>query len=730
MPTVISGILKDGMGKPIPNCTIELKALRTSTTVITKTIASQQPEKNGSYSMNVELGKYGVTLCVEGFPPNYVGEIYVHSGSVPGTLNYYLGLPTEGDLPPAAIQQFEAMVELVSLQSAQVGKDKAAAAKSAADALASQTAAKASETNAGKSAGAALVSEKAAKTSETNTAKGIEAAAASAQAAKLSETNADGSKKAAQTSAAEALASQGAAKTSETNAGNSAKAASDSADKAKTEADRATAATDGKQDENALLTAIAALNTAADQIITLTGKNSVETAVLTKFAKEMLAKTDADGVREYLGLKEALKIGDYGLGRGSRWLMSDLGWTSGFLMYNTMENEVPTNCAGWQSSYGNSRRAQLVMGTDNRLWARFSLSTEVVDTTTPWKLIVSQGDPLNFSGLGSNSYSSTRLSTSVMGGKTYLRKFRGGAGDSIYHETVQAGKYTLSVGNTDAQTVFSVEHQGGSNVDGFLGDKEIIKKGSYGLGWLAINNSSPTYQPTASMFSLSGGGAGNIPYGAGIYSMYNTVLASHIHVTSDGKLIARYLNNSKVVADVTCWTLGVGGNTTVDASGFIKKASPVINIFSNGDFEVNSESEGAIVERENIGVYRIKNTLGMNSDRAWGGTDGGFEIPKDRNGQRLLWLDYEIDADGSILVKTYHRTYPNAPCFARNIIGIGKDSDFTETIREGEPIDIPSDQFLQVRVEMPQDSIYNLRIKEDEEQRKLMDEIENNENES
>ena len=314
MPTVISGILKDGMGKPIPNCTIELKALRTSTTVITKTIASQQPEKNGSYSMNVELGKYGVTLCVEGFPPNYVGEIYVHSGSVPGTLNYYLGLPTEGDLPPAAIQQFEAMVELVSQQSAQVGKDKAAAAKSAADALASQTAAKASETNAGKSAGAALASEKAAKTSETNTAKGIEAAAASAQSAKLSEDNADVSKKAAQTSAAEALVSQGAAKTSETNAGNSAKAASGSADKAKSEADRATTATDGKQDKNALLTAIAALNTAADQIITLTGKNSVATAVLTKFAKDMLAKTDAAGVREYLGLKEALIRGDYGFG--------------------------------------------------------------------------------------------------------------------------------------------------------------------------------------------------------------------------------------------------------------------------------------------------------------------------------------------------------------------------------------------------------------------------------
>lgn len=71
--------------------------------------------------------------------------------------------------------------------------------------------------------------------------------------------------------------------------------------------------------------------------------------------------------------------------------MSDLGWASGFLMYNTAEAEVPTNCAGWQSSYGNSRRAQLVMDTNGRMRARFSLSTEIIDTTTPWSEILTNG---------------------------------------------------------------------------------------------------------------------------------------------------------------------------------------------------------------------------------------------------------------------------------------------------------------------------------------------------
>ncbi len=143
-------------------------------------------------------------------------------------------------------------------------------------------------------------------------------------------------------------------------------------------------------------------------------------------------------------------------------------------------------------------------------------------------------------------------------------------------------------------------------------------------------------------------------------------------------------------------------NTTVDSGGFIKRASPIIKIFHDGGFETNAESEGAKVERVSIGIYRITNVLGMNSDGSWGGIDGGFEVPTDRNGQRLLWLDYKVEANGSILVKTYHRTYPDAPTFARNI----KDG-----YEEGAPIDIPSDQFLSVRVEMPQDSIWNLAQK-------------------
>ena len=149
-------------------------------------------------------------------------------------------------------------------------------------------------------------------------------------------------------------------------------------------------------------------------------------------------------------------------------------------------------------------------------------------------------------------------------------------------------------------------------------------------------------------------------------------------------------------------------NTIVDNNGFIKQASPVVKIFSDGEFEVNDESEGVTVTRSGPGDYLIEGCVGLNADASWGGTDGGFEIPVDRNKQARIWLDYEVNADGTVLVKTYHRTYPDAPSFARNLIGIkNDDGTFTETVKNGELIDIPADSFVSVRVEMPADSIWN-----------------------
>ncbi|HFZ1900038.1 phage tail protein [Serratia marcescens] len=133
-------------------------------------------------------------------------------------------------------------------------------------------------------------------------------------------------------------------------------------------------------------------------------------------------------------------------------------------------------------------------------------------------------------------------------------------------------------------------------------------------------------------------------------------------------------------------------NTTVDGNGFIKRASPIVKLYRDGSCELNDESHGIKTERVSEGVYRVSGTLGFNADAQWGGPDGGIEVPLDRNKQPLIWVDYEVEPTGDLLIKTYHRTYTAAPPFARNDVQ-GYD--------EGMPIDIPAGRWIDLRVEMP-----------------------------
>ncbi|OFB34397.1 hypothetical protein BG484_05965 [Salmonella enterica subsp. enterica serovar Typhimurium] len=123
MPVLISGVLKDGTGTPVQNCTIQLKACRTSTTVVVNTVASENPDDAGRYSMDVEQGQYTVTLLVDGYPPSHAGVITVYDDSKPGTLNDFLGAMTEDDVRPEALRRFEAMVEEVARQASEASRN-------------------------------------------------------------------------------------------------------------------------------------------------------------------------------------------------------------------------------------------------------------------------------------------------------------------------------------------------------------------------------------------------------------------------------------------------------------------------------------------------------------------------------------------------------------------------------------------------------------------------------
>ena len=245
MAVKISGVLKDGTGKPVQNCTIQLKAKRNSTTVVVNTVASENPDEAGRYSMDVEYGQYSVILMVEGFPPSHAGTITVYEDSQPGTLNDFLGAMTEDDARPEALRRFELMVEEVARNASAVAQNTAAAKKSASDA---STSASEAATHATDAAGSA----RAASTSAGQAASSAQSASSSAGTASTKATEAEKSAAAAESSKSAAATSAGAAKTSETNAAASQQSAATSASTATTKAsEAATSARDASASKEA-----------------------------------------------------------------------------------------------------------------------------------------------------------------------------------------------------------------------------------------------------------------------------------------------------------------------------------------------------------------------------------------------------------------------------------------------------------------------------------------------
>ncbi|EMW26281.1 prophage tail fiber family protein [Escherichia coli 2845350] len=294
----ISGVLKDGAGKPIQNCTIQLKAKRNSTTVLVNTVASENPDEAGRYSMDVEYGQYSVILLVEGFPPSHAGTITVYEGSSPGTLNDFLGAMTEDDVMPEALRRFQEMVEEAARNAEAASQSAAAAKKSETAAASSKNAAKTSETNAANSAQVAAASQTASANSATAAKKSETNAKNSETAAKTSETNAKSSQTAAKTSETNAKASETAAKNSQVAAAQSESAAAGSATSA---AGSATAAANSQKAAKTSETNAKSSQTAAKT--SETNAKASETAAANSAqasaASQTAAKASEDAAREY-----------------------------------------------------------------------------------------------------------------------------------------------------------------------------------------------------------------------------------------------------------------------------------------------------------------------------------------------------------------------------------------------------------------------------------------------
>ncbi|WP_275382192.1 hypothetical protein, partial [Xenorhabdus bovienii] len=148
----------------------------------------------------------------------------------------------------------------------------------------------------------------------------------------------------------------------------------------------------------------------------------------------------------------------------------------------------------------------------------------------------------------------------------------------------------------------------------------------------------------------------------------------------------------------------MGTNTTFDGNGFIKKSSPIIQIHPDGTFITNDESEGATVTKLGLGHYKISGILGYNADGAWG-VHGGISVPRDVNGNELVYVEDKVLPDGAIEIRVTHRQNAHMPARLQNrrMKSVDEQAYYTDD----EPCDLPAGTRLDVRVQMPEDSIWN-----------------------
>lgn len=242
-----------------------------------------------------------------------------------------------------------------------------------------------------------------------------------------------------------------------------------------------------------------------------------------------------------------------------------------------------------------------------------------------------------------------------------------------------------------------------SNTDSTPG--RVLKVGDFGLG-------STSAAPSILDYGMDASGVNKIGFGCYTYTAGNTgtptegTTAGGILVLprDAGQFAAIAFESSSVTASApkmfikhTRYNNGAwyqvkhAGNTTVDANGFIKNASPIVKLFADR-IELNDEAQQQNIEFEKLGVgdYLIKGSTGF-AQEGW-----YVETPKDANGNVLFSVIYTPLENGDISVKTYKKK------FDFETVSIVADLENPVDITENRWIDLRLQELPQPEIEEPE----------------------------
>ena len=210
-------------------------------------------------------------------------------------------------------------------------------------------------------------------------------------------------------------------------------------------------------------------------------------------------------------------------------------------------------------------------------------------------------------------------------------------------------------------------------------------------------------------------GIGMYQYSAGFYS-YTGDTHAYIQVDYATGNVRALGTGDNLLADgiVKINTLYGTVNTTKSSDGTLKAASPVARIAASqeacqrtdlyedgfswcGCGTANEEAEGIQLSRLDVGVYLLTGSAGLASS--------GWQLlpPMDPGGTGELGVvEAEQTDNGELTIRLFKRKYI-----------LSNDGEVIKT--KGEPIDVPANSWIDVRLDMPEDSVWNKRQKESSE---------------